>query len=248
MTPKSSVLLTCLLTIAPAFAQSPLDRHREATKTEVWEPVPIRIATPDNAAPSDALVLFDGSDLSAWEGETGGAAPWNVSDGTLTVVPGSQGIRTKQSFCDIQLHIEWRSPSEIQGFAGQNRGNSGIFLQELYELQILDSHDNPTYSNGQAASIYKQAIPLVNASRAPGEWQSYDVIWTAPRFSAGGGLVSPARITVLHNGVLVQNNTVVAGKTEYIGAPSYTPHGCAPLYLQDHDSKVSFRNIWVRRL
>lgn len=238
----------CLLAAAPAFAQTQADPQRDPARTEVWKPVPATVATPANAAPSDAVVLFDGKDLAAWESERGGTAPWTVADGAFTVVPGSKGIRTKRRFCDIQLHIEWRSPAKTQGFDGQNRGNSGIFLQELYELQVLDSYDNPTYSNGQAASIYKQSIPLANASRAPGQWQAYDVIWKAPRFSQGGGLAAPARITVLHNGVLVQNDTVVAGKTEYIGAPSYSPHGCAPIYLQDHDSKVSFRNVWVREL
>lgn len=241
---KPILMAVCVLAAAPAFAQA----QGDPAKTEVWKPVPAAVATPRNAAPSDAVVLFDGSDLSAWESERGGKAPWAVADGAFTVVPGSKGIRTKQRFCDIQLHIEWRSPAQTQGFAGQNRGNSGIFLQELYELQVLDSHDNATYSNGQAASIYKQAIPLVNASRAPGEWQEYDVIWKAPRFSQGGGLVSPARMTVLHNGVLVQNDTVLSGRTEYIAAPSYSPHGCAPIYLQDHDAKVSFRNVWVREL
>ncbi|KAF1686366.1 hypothetical protein B1992_08475 [Pseudoxanthomonas broegbernensis] len=241
-------MAACVLAAAPALAQAQGDRRGEPAKTEVWTPVPVAVATPKGAAPSDAVVLFDGTDLSAWEGEQGGHAPWAVADGAFTVVPGSKGIRTKQRFCDIQLHVEWRSPAEIEGFDGQNRGNSGIFLQELYELQVLDSYDNPTYANGQAASIYKQAIPLVNASRPPGLWQEYDVIWKAPRFSEGGGLASPARITVMHNGVLVQDAVIVSGKTEYIGAPSYSPHGCAPIYLQDHDSKVSFRNVWVREL
>lgn len=242
----------CLLAVLPAmssaFAQASDDTSRDPAKTEVWEPVPATVATPGNSAPSDAIVLFDGKDLSAWEAEQGGPAPWIVADGAMTVVPGSQGIRTRQSFCDIQLHVEWRTPAGTRGFDGQQRGNSGIFLQELYELQVLDSHDNPTYPNGQAASIYKQAIPLVNASRAPGEWQVYDIIWKAPRFSPGGGLASPAHITVLHNGVLVQNDTVLSGRTEYIGAPSYAPHGCAPIYLQEHGSRVGYRNIWVREL
>ncbi len=238
----------CMLATAPTFAQASGDAARDPTRTEVWKPVPALVATPVNAAPSDAIVLFNGKDISAWESEQGGPVRWTVADGALTVVPGSKGIRTRQRFCDIQLHVEWRSPTETKGFDGQNRGNSGIFLQELYELQVLDSYNNPTYANGQAGSIYKQAIPLVNASRAPGQWQAYDIIWKAPRFSQGGGLVSPARITVLHNGVLVQDDTVVSGKTEYIGAPSYAPHACAPLYLQEHDSKVSYRNIWVREL
>ena len=227
-----------LLAAAPAFVQAGDGPSRDPTKTEVWTPVPATVATPVGSVPSDAIVLFDGKDLSAWESEQGGRVPWRVDDGALTVVPGSKGIRTRQDFCDIQLHVEWRTPTETKGFDGQNRGNSGIFLQELYELQVLDSYNNPTYANGQAGSIYKQAMPRVNASRAPGQWQAYDILWKAPRFSPGGGLISPARITVLHNGVLVQDDTVLSGKTEYIGAPSYAPHGCAPLYLQEHDAKV----------
>lgn len=242
------LMAACLLAAAPAFAQSSGDPARDPTRTEVWTPVPAVVATPVGGAPSDAIVLFDGKDTSAWESEQGGRVPWTVADGAMTVVPGSKGIRTTQKFCDIQLHVEWRTPTQTKGFDGQHRGNSGIFLQEVYELQVLDSFNNPTYANGQAGSLYKQAIPLVNASRAPGQWQAYDVIWKAPRFSEGGGLISPARITVLHNGVLVQNDTVLSGKTEYIGAPSYPVHGCAPIYLQEHDSKVSYRNIWVRAL
>jgi len=245
---KRIMMAACIVAAVPALAQSQSEPERDPARTEVWKPVPAVVATPQGAAPSDALVLFDGTDLSAWEGEEGGKPGWTVADGVLTIVPDSKGIRTKQSFCDIQLHIEWRSPTETRGFEGQDRGNSGIFLQNLYELQVLDSYNSPTYSNGQAGSIYKQAIPLVNASRPPGQWQAYDVIWKAPRFSKGGGLESPARITVLHNGVLVQDDTVLSGKTEYIGAPSYSPHGCAPIALQDHHSKVSFRNIWVREL
>ncbi len=237
-----------VLAAAPAFAQANTDPTRDPAKTEVWTPVPATVATPPGKAPSDAIVLFDGKDASAWESEQGGRVPWAVADGTMTIVPGSKGIRTRQRFCDIQLHVEWRTPVETKGFDGQNRGNSGIFLQELYELQVLDSYNNPTYANGQAGSIYKQAMPLVNASRAPGQWQAYDILWKAPRFSPGGGLISPARITVLHNGVLVQDDTVLAGRTEYIGPPSYSPHACAPIHLQEHDAKVSYRNIWVREL
>ncbi|WP_303638273.1 3-keto-disaccharide hydrolase [Stenotrophomonas tuberculopleuritidis] len=243
------LMATGLLAAASAFAQaSDTDPARDPKRTEVWTPVPAVVATPVGKPPSDAIVLFDGKDVSAWESEQGGRVPWTVADGAMTVVPGSKGIRTRQRFCDVQLHVEWRTPTDTQGFDGQNRGNSGIFLQERYELQVLDSYHNPTYANGQAGSLYKQAMPLVNASRAPGQWQAYDILWKAPRFSAGGGLVSPARITVLHNGVLVQDDTVLAGKTEYIGAPSYAPHGCEPLYLQEHDSRVSYRNIWVREL
>ena len=245
---KPLLIAAGVLAAGSVFAQEGADPARDPKKTEVWTPVPATVATPPGKAPSDAIVLFDGKDVSAWESEQGGRVPWKVADGAMTVVPGSKGIRTKQRFCDVQLHVEWRTPIDTKGFDGQNRGNSGIFLQELYELQVLDSYNNPTYANGQAGSIYKQAMPLVNASRAPGEWQAYDILWKAPRFSVGGGLVSPARITVLHNGVLVQDDTVLAGRTEYIGAPSYAPHGCAPLYLQEHDSRVSYRNIWVREL
>ena len=162
------LMATGLLAAAPAFAQAGGVPARDPTRTEVWTPVPATVATPVGRAPSDAIVLFDGKDLSAWESEQGGRVPWRVDDGALTVVPGSKGIRTRQRFCDIQLHVEWRSPSATAGFDGQNRGNSGIFLQELYELQVLDSHHNPTYANGQAGSIYKQAMPLVNASCAGG--------------------------------------------------------------------------------
>ena len=243
--PRIAIVLVSVLASATALAHDP---SADPARTEAWTPVPPVVATPAGAAPSDAVVLFDGRDLSAWEGEAGGDAPWTVADGAFTVARGSGGIRTRQAFCDIQLHVEWRSPVQTAGFNGQDRGNSGVFLQERYELQVLDSHDNPTYANGQAASIYKQAIPLVNASRGPGKWQAYDVIYKAPRFSAGGGLISPARITVLHNGVLVQDDTVIAGTTEYRGPPTYAPHGCAPISLQDHNAEVSFRNIWVREL
>jgi len=241
------MLVLVLVLLSPLAHSQTGERLREAAKTEVWRPVPT-VATPLHAAPSDAIVLFDGKTLSAWESEHGGPAPWRVADGAFTVVPNSKSIRTKQHFCDLQLHLEWRAPTKTEGRSGQNLGNSGVFLQERYEVQILDSYDNETYANGQAGSIYKQAIPLVNASRKPGEWQSYDIIWKAPRFSEGGGLISPANISVLHNGVLVQNATVLAGATTFIGAPAYTPHGCAPLLLQDHRDEVSFRNIWVREL
>ena len=164
----------------------------------------------------------------------------------MTVEPGSGDIRTRQSFGDVQLHIEWRSPE--MSTEGQLKGNSGVFLQERYEVQVLDSHGGKTYPNGQAASIYKQFIPLVNASRPAGEWQSYDIIFRAPTFSDSGDLISPATMTVLHNGVLVHNHVEIKGTTEYRGAPSYTAHGAAPLALQDHGDKVSFRNIWIRQL
>ncbi|WP_018627443.1 3-keto-disaccharide hydrolase [Niabella aurantiaca] len=219
--------------------------------TEVWNPEP-RIVTPGQTSadpPSDAIVLFDGSDLSNWEKADGkGAAAWKVENKAMTVVKGSGAIRTKQSFGDCQLHIEWRTPAVVKG-DGQGRGNSGIFLMSNYELQVLDGYKNRTYSNGQAGSIYKQLIPLANASRKPGEWQTYDVIFTAPRFNKDSTLKSQGRITVIHNGVLVQNNAAILGATQYIGIPTNTFHKeKEPLILQDHGNPVSFRNIWVREL
>ncbi|MGK6352741.1 3-keto-disaccharide hydrolase [Parapedobacter sp. DT-150] len=230
----------------PALAQQQTMKPEE---TEVWEPEPRMVATAPDKAPSDAIVLFDGASLDQWVSGKDGSSPagWEVADGAFTVVKGTGEIRTKQEFSDYQLHVEWRSPTEIVG-EGQGRGNSGIFMQGLYELQVLDSYNNRTYSNGQAASLYKQRIPLVNATKPPGEWQAYDVIWTAPRFNADGILVSKARITVIHNGVLVQNNVELDGPTEYIGIPKYKAHGPGPIVLQDHGNPVSFRNIWIRPL
>ena len=234
-----------LLTL-PALAQKTSMKPEE---TEVWEPEPRVVTTAPNQAPSDAIVLFDGTSLDHWVSQKDGAsAPeWDVADGAFTAVRGSGSIQTKQQFIDYQLHVEWRSPTEIVG-EGQGRGNSGVFMQGLYEVQVLDSYNNRTYSNGQAASLYKQRIPLVNATKAPGEWQTYDIIWTAPRFNTDGVLISKARITVLHNGVLVQNNVELDGPTEYIGIPKYKAHGAGPIVLQDHGNPVSFRNIWIRPL
>lgn len=216
--------------------------------TEFYEPVP-PIVTPGASAanpPSDAIVLFDGKDFSKWTGKDG-APKWNIKDNAFTVAKGTGDIKTKQEFGDVQLHIEWRSPSEVKG-QGQGRGNSGIFLQDRYELQVLDMYNNKTYTNGQAASIYKQGPPLANAARKPGEWQTYDVVYTAPRFNEDGSLFAPAYITVLHNGVLVQNHTPIKGSTEYIGFPQYKAHGKAPIRLQDHGDAVSYRNIWIREI
>ncbi len=228
---------------------------KEAAKTERWEPVP-KIVTPGKAnsdAPSDAIVLFNGKDVNQLQKENGGAVGWKLdADGALTVVKGSGNIATKQSFGNCQLHVEWKEPATIAG-SSQTRGNSGIFFMGRYELQVLDSYNNPTYVNGQAGSIYKQHIPLVNASRKPGEWQTYDVIFTAPKFKTDGKLESPARITVLHNGILVQNNVAIKGHTEWIGQPKYEKHGDKePIVLQDHGldggQPMSYRNIWIREL
>lgn len=217
--------------------------------TEVWEPEP-RVVTPGNtnsAPPSDAIVLFDGSDLDAWQHGDGSAAQWVIEDGIATVKPRTGAIKTKEQFGDCQLHLEWRAPTVIEG-EGQGRGNSGVFLQERYEVQVLDSYNNRTYSNGQAGSIYKQSMPLVNVMRAPGEWQTYDIIYKAPRFNQDGVKVASATVTVLHNGVLIQNNTEIKGTTEYIGLPKNAAHGEGSIILQDHSNPVSYRNIWVRRL
>ena len=234
--------------VSETQAESPREGARPED-TEVWEPVPPGVVPNDaGRPPSDAIVLFGGSDLSGWEHADGQPASWVVEDRAMTVEPGAGDIRTRDGFGDIQLHIEWRTPAEVVG-DGQGRGNSGVFLMERYELQVLDSYENATYSNGQAASIYKQHIPLVNASRGPGEWQVYDIVFTAPRFAANGDLERPAFMTVLHNGVLVQNHAELAGPTVFIGPPEYEAHADrAPIMLQDHGNPVSFRNIWVREL
>jgi len=217
--------------------------------TELWEPIPAKVTPGENGSPpSDAIVLFNGIDLSNFESMRGEEPKWKVENGIVTVVPNTGGLRTKQKFGDCQLHVEWRTPEKDLD-KGQNKGNSGIFFMEKYEVQVLGSFENKTYPNGQAASIYKQCIPLVNASKKPGDWQSYDIIFTAPKFGKNGSLISQARITVLHNGILVQNNVSLLGPTEYIGMPSYKEHGNnESLILQNHGDLVSFRNIWVREL
>lgn len=239
--------ISALSACAMATDDDRLTREQQAAKTEVWKPVPPVVEAKAGGVPSDAVVLFDGTDLSAWESVNGGDAQWTVSNGTMTVKPGTGDIKTKESFCDIQLHFEWKTPTDVAGLEGQQRNNSGIFLQQRYEIQVLDSYNNDTYPNGQAGSVYKQTIPLVNAMREPGEWQEYDIIFNAPEFD-GEELVKPGYVTVLHNGVLVQNHTEILGKTEWIGPASYEAHGCAPLQLQDHSNPVSFRNIWVREI
>lgn len=245
----------CSLSIYNVIAQD----KPKPQDTEFYTPVP-PVVTPGNAntAPSDAIILFDGKNLDQWVSVNDkSAAKWIVKDGMFTVNKSSGNIETKRSFNNYQLHIEWLIPSDIN-LEGQSRGNSGLFLASTgpgddgYELQILDSYNNNTYTNGQAASIYKQTPPLVNANRKPGEWQTYDVIWTAPVFYGDGSLKSEARVTVLFNGVLVQNNFVLSGPTQYIGKPSYKKaHGPSPIKLQSHGDKsvpISFKNIWIREL
>ncbi len=237
------VILICFLTLNIVVAQ-----EMKPEDTEIWEPEPV-VVTPGEgtSAPSDAIVLFDGRDLSQWESVREGEAKWKVEDGAFTVVKGAGDIRTKQSFGDCQLHIEWRTPTEVAG-KSQGRGNSGVFLQSTYEVQVLDSYNNRTYSNGQAASLYKQSMPLVNACRPPGAWQTYDIIYQAPIFFDDGDLARPAYITVIHNGVIVQNHVMLKGNTPYIGLPEYKQHGKLPLRLQDHGNPVSYRNVWIREL
>jgi hypothetical protein len=208
------------------------------------------VVTPGDGTtpPSDAIVLFNGGDLSKWEKSNGDPAQWELKDGIMTVIPGRGWIQTKQLFGDIQLHLEWRAPSEVTR-DGQGRGNSGVFLMGKYEVQILDSYDNYTYPNGQAAAIYKQHVPLVNACRKPGEWQTFDIIFMAPRFNEQGRVTHAARVTVIHNGVLVQNNVEIWGESVNTGLPIYTKHSeKLPLTLQNHAKPVSFRNIWIREL
>ena len=229
-------------------------------RTEVWTPVPKIVTPAKNPAnpPSDAVILFNGKNLDRWVSTKDTARPalWTVANNVLTVKKGTGNIETKQSFLDYQLHIEWRIPKNITG-SGQARGNSGVFLaawgngENGYEIQILDSYKNDTYVNGQAGSIYKQHIPLANANLPPGEWNLYDIAWTAPRFNDDGSVKSPGMVTAFLNGVLVQNNVAIKGETRWIGAPEYKKHGPLPIMLQDHGDPspaISFRNIWVRPL
>ncbi len=240
--------LLSLLLLASGL-QSLSAQITDPVATEVWNPVP-RVVTPGQGMqpPSDAIVLFDGTHWKEWQSaRDNSAVNWTLGDGAGTVKPGAGDIITRRSFGDIQLHLEFRTPELVKG-EGQGRGNSGVYLQNRYEVQVLDCYENRTYSNGQTGAIYKQTLPLVNACRKPGEWQSYDILFTAPRFNADGILLTPACITVIHNGVVIQLNTEIKGPTEYIGLPVYQAHGKAPLKLQDHGDLVSYRNVWVREL
>ncbi len=254
----AAVLLLVCAAALPAIASAQSAKPRPED-TEVWKPVP-PVVTPgptDLDAPSDAVVLFDGHDESQWVTVRDHApADWDVHDGVLTVNKAAGNIETKRAFTNYQLHLEWRVPEGITG-SGQARGNSGVFLASTgpgddgYEIQILDSYDNATYVNGQAAAIYKQYPPLVNAMRKPGEWNVYDVIWTAPVFWPDGRLAAPAYVTAFQNGVLVQDHVALEGPTLYIGKPAYRAHGPEPIKLQAHGDQsvpISFRRIWVRPL
>jgi hypothetical protein len=258
---KFLALAAVIAVAAPLSAQQPAAPKPKPEDTEVWTPEP-KVVTPgaDNSVPpSDAIILFDGKNIDQWvSNRDKSPARWIVADGVLTVnkARGVGNIETKRSFRNYQLHLEWKIPENVTG-TSQERGNSGVFLASTgpgddgYELQILDSYNNKTYVNGQAGSIYKQGIPLVNPSRKPGEWQSYDVVWTAPVFNADGSLKTPANVTVFFNGVLVQNHFELAGQTLYIGKPFYKKYDTAPIKLQAHGDPsppISFRNIWVREL
>lgn len=249
------------------FIDSAAQQRGDPKLTEIWSPVPKIITagkSVTNDAPSDAIILFkEKKDTINWVGKKSKRFNWKADDSSMTVVPFSedaeysaeekqkntvQGLQTKQAFGDCQLHIEWRTPAEVKG-DGQNRGNSGVLFMGRYELQILDSYNNPTYSNGEAGSVYKQYMPMVNVSRPPGEWQSYDVIFIAPQFYPDSMLKSPARMTVFQNGALIQNNVELWGSMQFIGVPKYEMHAAKePLLLQDHRNPVSFRNIWIREL
>lgn len=262
---KRLLFLSLLFSVSSLLAQKQVPEA-----TELYKDVPVVTPGEGNNAPSDAMVLFDGKNLSQWQTpqgkvvgsmlqfkdviptlkseHTGDPAPWKVENREMVVVPGTGQIATKRAFGDVQLHIEWLAPTQ-EGKEGQLYSNSGVFFMGMYEVQVLNSYENPTYSNGQAGSVYKQHIPLVNASKPVDTWQEYDIIFMAPKFSEKGTLVSPAKVTVFHNGVLVQNNVELLGPTCYIGTPYYIAHpDKLPLLLQDHGDPMRFRNIWIREL
>jgi hypothetical protein len=235
-----------------ALAQQTTPPPLPPQATEFYTPVPPKVTagTHNTNPPSDAIVIFDGTSLNGFVSAKDGSSPaeWLIENGELVVVKGKGDLQSKLPFGDAQFHVEWSAPTTIVG-EGQGRGNSGFFLMGIYEVQVLDSYESKTYTNGQAGSIYKQHPPLVNATRPPGEWNYYDIIFKAPRFDKNGVLTSPATVTVMHNGVLVQNNVILKGPTEYIGIPNYKAHAeQLPIKLQDHGNPVRFRNIWVRPL
>jgi hypothetical protein len=260
--PISKLLAFAAMTAMAASLSAQQTEKPKPEDTEIWEPVPA-VVTPganNTAPPSDAIVLFDGKNQDEWvSAKDHSPAKWTVADGVLTVSkdPTTGGsIETKRSFKNYQLHVEWKIPADITG-SGQARGNSGVFLASTgpgdagYELQVLDAYNNKTYVNGMAGSIYKQAIPLANPARKPGEWETYDVVWTAPTFNEDGSLKTPAYVTVFFNGVLVENHFELKGQTLYIGKPFYKAYTSAPIKLQAHGDKsepISFRNIWIRDL
>ena len=267
-TMKNAYLSLILLFTITILSQAQPD-NPDPTVTELNVHVPKVTAAGDNGVPSDAVILFDGRSPDAWRKATFGspgqashwkdeygmmpakapeAIEWTIADGELMVEPGTGDIITRQGFGSVQLHLEWLAPVD-EGKTGQGYSNSGVFLMGMYEVQILNSYENETYSNGQAGAVYKQYPPLVNASNPPGEWQTYDIIFTAPVFGEGDRVIAPARVTVLHNGVLVQNNVALHGPTFYMGMSKYFNHESKlPIRLQDHGNRVRYRNIWVREL
>jgi len=255
--PKAVLFALACMTFVSINAQEkeyPQPEKMKPGMSEYWTPQP-KIVTPGNiqtnTAPSDAIVLFDGKNLDAWESSRGGGpAQWIVENGAFTVNKKSGDIQTKQKFDNFQLHIEWLIPENITG-TSQGRGNSGVFLQGMYEIQVLDCYNNETYVNGQTGSVYKQTPPLANAMRKPGEWNVYDIIYSAPIFKEDGTYRVPPTVTVIHNGIVLQNHTTILGTTEYIGFPQIKPHGAGPIILQSHgdpSEPISFRNIWIREL
>jgi hypothetical protein len=241
-----SLVLAWMLAAAPA---APIPPELEPFPPPKNDPP---IVTPGKTSadpPSDAVVLFDGKDLSRWRGTKEGGVPgWQVKDGYVEVVPKTGDIATRDEFGDCQLHLEWAAPAAIEG-EGQGRGNSGVFFMERYEVQVLDSYENKTYTHGQAGGVYKQYAPLVNASRKPGEWQTYDIVFKAPRFDEQGKVTDRARLTVFHNGVLIQNNVEIHGQTWHNRPSFYVAHGPkASLVLQNHGDLVRYRNVWIRPL
>ncbi len=264
---KNILLLALGITAISCKAQEnktetskPIIIHEEYTgveptkpeETEFYTPVPPTvIPNTKQGVPSDAIVLFNGDNLERWEhSKTKENATWYVNtDGSMSVKNKSGDIQTKQEFGSVQLHIEWKSPKDIKG-NGQSRANSGVFLQGKYEVQVLDNNDNETYVNGQVGAVYKQHVPLVKASVPSGEWNAYDIIYHAPEFNKKGEKIKSGTLTVLHNGILIQDHVEIKGTTPYIGWPKNPPHGKGPIRLQDHgdNSRVSYRNIWVREL
>lgn len=239
------LLVTLMFTVGEAFAQSAAGGWKSH---DMSRPKPPRVEPPEQHLPTPpppgAVILFDGTSLDAWAGGGEGPAEWTVTDNYFEVAPGKGGIQSKAKFGDVQLHVEWASPDPAQG-TGQDRGNSGVFLMNRYEVQVLDSYSSETYADGQAGAIYGQYPPLFNVTRAPGEWQSYDIFFRRPRFE-DGQLVKPAYVTVVHNGVVIQDNVEILGPTDWLKRRVYQPHADAePIQLQDHGHRVRFRNIWA---